>query len=187
MWWWWWWQEGDSRIHHCMKICDLQTIKPALIQGLVARETFVKEMLNLSRFPINSKKFDLPWIQIQRLVLNFELGLFVKWEWGDWKACFKSDPQSAADKAWFQGISSSFLGFIHFDFEFNSSRQIISSCESLIWAGKLSNFYIHSQFLFLALKVFHFSPFWKNRIICSCKSVIWTETSRFSYSPPFYL
>ena len=43
------------RTHHCMNICDLQTIKPTLIKGLVAQE-----MPNLIRFPIDSKKFDPP-------------------------------------------------------------------------------------------------------------------------------
>ena len=50
-----WWQKGDIRIHHCMKICDLQRIKPTLIQGLVGLVgIFVEEMLNFIRFPIKS-------------------------------------------------------------------------------------------------------------------------------------
>ena len=43
-----------------MKISDLRTIKPTLIQGLVALGTFVEVMLNLIRFLIDSEKFDPP-------------------------------------------------------------------------------------------------------------------------------
>ena len=42
------------------KISDLRTIKPTLIQGLVALGTFVEVMLNLIRFLIDSEKFDPP-------------------------------------------------------------------------------------------------------------------------------
>ena len=52
------WQHYELR--HGMKISDLRTIKPTLIQGLVALGTFVEVMLNLIRFLIDSEKFDPP-------------------------------------------------------------------------------------------------------------------------------
>ena len=134
------------RTHHCMNICDLQTIKPTLIKGLVAQE-----MPNLIRFPIDSKNFDPPWIR--KLNLNFELGLFVKWGlWGWFQVWSKV--------CWYQ------LGFFSLS-GFHSAwlwvQYLMSDKYQFMWKcnldRKLCDFNIHSPFLFLALKVFHFSPF----------------------------
>ena len=144
---------GDkSVILDCMKICDLPTIKPSPIQGLVAHGALLNIILKLWKLFLNCSGVLLFFLKIEGIAPSLIRSLLIKRD----------------SQGYLQALLTSSIWILN------------STCGNII---RTENFEIHTQFLF-----------WDSGVLVPLKGSDYLflktrnwKTSRFSYSPPFYL